>query len=208
MWESGSHTSLAAPVGVHWVEVACNERGAIARRSDGEVEVLGSTSGFLVEPEPMRPGRSYVQVASGHLTHAAVVGATSTYVTFGDGCGGSLPPSQLVPFDTPQVGKVFEVSVTNLPVDVAFVGYSQTALPTPFPLQALGMPGCFAHIAYQGLIAVAGSGGRAQWSWSVPDVASLIGQGFVNQAVVLDPGSNTGVVVSAAARGVIGGTRN
>ena len=78
--------------------------------------------------------------------------------------------------------------------------------PLPQRLDPLGMPGCSAHVSPDAVLFVAGSGGEAKFTITVPYQPSLLGLRFYNQAFVLDPAANAlGAVVSDAAAALIGG---
>jgi hypothetical protein len=89
---------------------------------------------------------------------------------------------------------------------LGFTNASWALGPLPFDLGAFGMPGCQLQVDPAGTLFVAGSGGRAVWTFTVPNRAALLGLQFHNQAGVVDPGANAaGFTVSNAGAGVIGG---
>lgn len=194
----------ALPFGVYYVEVDAGESGTSLRSSDGEVEVCGYVDWNADHVPPLDPGTSYVQVRTDSRLVTARVGPTSTYVSFAHGCAGSQQAARLVPMDTPHIGKVQEVNICDLPQNVAFLlfGWSRTA---PVSLTALGMPGCSSTVSTDGAYFLAGQNGMASYRLPIPNLPSLVGLHFFNQALVLDPGANPlGAVVSDAAEGVIG----
>jgi hypothetical protein len=141
------------------------------------------------------------------------VAAASSYELYGTGCDGSLGPPQLAAIGgaTPWAGAPFGVQITHLPATgLGFVslGFSRTswgALPLPFDLGAVGMPGCWLRTSTDVATPVAIVAGRARWALNIPAAPSLGGLEFHNQALVVDPGINPlGVVVSNGGRGVIG----
>jgi len=195
------------PFGVYYVEAETGMGPTVLRRSDGEVVVCGTVAypySFLTIVPPLEPGTSYVQVSCSGGNIGARVGPTCTYVSFAPGCAGSRPATRLVPRDTPRIGKTLQVTLFDLPVDVAVLamGWQQTA---PISLASLGMPGCNWHTSLDATMALVGQGGQAKWLLPIPDASSLVGIRFYNQAVVLDPAATGfGAVVSNAAEGVVG----
>ncbi|MFY9341702.1 MAG: hypothetical protein WAT39_04390 [Planctomycetota bacterium] len=191
----------ALPAGVSYVQVAADTNQLIGRRSDGRVAVGGS---YGVFPAPLWPGESFVDVSVGGDSFLVRVGPTSTYVTYGNGCAGTRPASRLVPHDTPAIGMTHRVTVLDLPQSLAVMvfGWNRVA---PVSLGALGLSGCFQHVAIDGTAVITGSANNAMFEIPIPAVLSLIGVSFTNQAIVFDPGANPlGLVVSDAAEGVIG----
>ncbi len=207
-WGSNA-TVPALPTGVSYVELAIGDRHAVARRSDGTAVTWGSTQPARISAAPiLPPGRSYLRVAaSDQDCSAALIGSESRYVGFATGCPGSLPPSRIVPGDTPQIGKTFPALLTNLPTNLALLGFGwQRQLP-PTPLATLGMPGCSAHIVADAIVPISGTAHEAPFSLPIPFLPGLLGLKFYNQAIVLDPAANNplGAVVGEAMEGVIGG---
>jgi hypothetical protein len=156
-------------------------------------------------------GLAYRAIAAASHGVFASVGAASSYVTFGGGCAGSLPPSRLVPRDTPRIGATLEVRLANLPANAAFLiaGTSTTTStlgPLPLDLGALGMPGCSLRVSNDFVRFLVGSGGSASHALAIPNSLALVGARFYQQALVLDPaaGNVLGAVVSDAAAAVIG----
>ncbi len=65
--------------------------------------------------------------------------------------------------------------------------------------------GCTWQVALDATGPIVGNGGQAVWELPIPDLPSLVGLVFYNQALVLDPAANTlGAVVSDVAMGVVG----
>lgn len=193
------------PAGVTYVEVSGGIHHVVARRSDGEVVVCGYTLNNREHMvPPLDPGTSYVQVSGGFLASAARVGPTSTYVTFANGCAGTLPAPRLIPMDTPRIGAELPIHLFDLPANAAFLAFGWNRTP-PVSLASIGMPGCSLHISLDALAFVAGQNTVGTFTLSIPDVPSLVGLRFHHQALVLDPGANTlGAVVSGAAEGIVG----
>ena len=197
----------ALPPGVVYVDIACGHRFTVARRSDGQVVSWGiNASNATHYVPPLAPGTSYLRISVNFHTSSGLVGAESTYVTFAEGCRGSLPPSRLIPHDTPQIGKTMPVLLDRLPIDAAVLVMGWSALP-PVSLDGIGMPDCRANVAPDTTVLLAGNNGSALWELSIPEQVSLLGTRFYNQAIVLDPsaGNVLGAVMSAAAEGVVGG---
>jgi hypothetical protein len=195
----------ALPPGVVYVEISSGDSHILARRSDGRVAVCGVGFQWGQDMIPdLAPGESAVQVSAQYDQSMMRVGPTSTYVTYANGCPGSLPASRLVPRDTPRIGSPLKVTLLDLPQSAAFLllGWGQTA---PVSLAGLGMPGCFQHVTTDGALFVLGQNQQAHWELAIPDWLGLVGFRFYNQAVVLDPMANAlGAVVSDAAEAVIG----
>jgi alpha-tubulin suppressor-like RCC1 family protein len=197
------------PFGVSYVEAAGGNLQFALRRSDGEVvmcgDVGGTSFGWLSVVPALEPGTSYLQVSASAENTAARVGPTRTYVSFAPGCAGSRPATRLIPRDTPFVGGTHEVRLFDLPANVALLamGFQRTS---PLTLGWIGMPGCAWHVSLDATIALVGQGNQAVWELPIPDVSSLVGLRFYNQALVLDPaaGNAFGAIVSNAAEGVIG----
>lgn len=192
------------PSGVAYVQIDAYGNLLLARRSDGLVTVAYGPGGNAAPVPTPWPGESIVEVRASLYDSAVRIGPTSTYVTYAAGCAGTLPPSRLVPRDTPAIGLLHRVTVFDLPENLAVMvfGWGRTA---PTPLAALGMPGCFAHVTIDASVALVGAAGVARVDVPIPNVSALIGVAFTNQAIVFDAAANAaGLVVSDAAEGVIG----
>ncbi|MEZ6036770.1 MAG: hypothetical protein R3F29_04780 [Planctomycetota bacterium] len=193
----------ALPPGVVYVELAASTYALAARRSDGQLVVYAS-SYLNGDPPTLLDGESFVDLEMSGYRAVARFGPTATYVGYGDGCGGTLPASRLVPRETPRIGRDFELSVFDLPQDLAVLVTGWSAVP-PTPLDALGMPGCVQHVSLDLPLLLLGTDGVAELSLPIPDHSSLLGATFVQQAIVLDAAANAaGLVVSQATRGVVG----
>jgi hypothetical protein len=151
------------------------------------------------------PGFTYLQVGAGNV---ARIGPQSTYVSFANGCAGSLPAARLVPLDTPRIGASLRVTLENLPANIAFLlqGFDNQNAPLGIDLAAFGMPGCALHTSIDTITLLFGSGGRAASAITVPGDAAFLGLHFYQQAFVLDAASGNalGAVMSDAAMGVVG----
>lgn len=137
----------------------------------------------------------------------------AVYGNFGTGCNGSNnQPPRLSTADRPWIGDAFELTLDQLPASTGlallYTGFSNTtwnSVPLPLPLAGLGMPGCTLLIAPQVPAAIFPSGGAGSWTLPLPDLASLIGIRFFNQAVVFDAGANAaGATVSNGGDGTVG----
>jgi len=134
------------------------------------------------------------------------------WVMNGVPCAGTAGRPHLAPLPAarPVVGGPFGLELTSVrDGPVLFVtGFSTTTwsgVPLPAPLDALGMPGCTAYGSVERCDLATAVLGRATLSLPVPNMPSLVGLTFVNQAVAADPGRNAfGAVVSNAGIGVIG----
>lgn len=203
IWGNTSYSSVPAlPFGVSYVGVS----GPMARRSDGQVEVLTWVTGSLSLPPP--PGGSYMEVADG----IARIGPTSTYVTFAAGCPGSRPTTRLLPRNTPRIGAELTVALRDLPLHVAGLctGTSRSWSPTfgtlPNNLAWLGMPSCSVAIDPAVLSLVVGANHSGTFRITIPYTSVLVGVEFHQQALVPDAaaGNAFGAVLSDAATGVVG----
>lgn len=194
----------APPAGVAYVQVAADTSLLIARRSDGKVAI---GAGYWHQTQPVLlpgTGESFVEVSAGGDSFVVRVGPPSTYVTYANGCAGTRAASRLVPHDTPAIGQTHRVTVFDLPQSLAVMVFGWNRI-APIPFGALGLSGCFQHVAIGGTTVIAGGANQATLEIPIPLVLSLVGTSFVNQAIVFDPAANPlGLVVSDAAEGVIG----
>ncbi|HEX5054438.1 MAG TPA: hypothetical protein VFZ65_21850 [Planctomycetota bacterium] len=205
-WGSGLFNAPPLPAGLSYVEVECGRIHAVARRSDGVVVTWGYPSNAT--PVPLvPPGRSFLRIAANWESSAGLIGSASRYVPAGTGCAGSLPPSCLIPRDTPQIGRTLPVLLTNLPTGTALMVFGWNSLRPGVSLTALGLPGCKAHVSLDAAALVSGPGTEAQFALTVPYDPMLVGLQFANQALVFDPaaGNPFAAVVSEAMLGTIGG---
>jgi hypothetical protein len=101
-------------------------------------------------------------------------------------------------------------TVGNLPLSVAIVtmGFSDTTFgpyALPLDLGFLGMPNCILRSAPETIVFVPGAGGSATFSLAVPNLNSMRGLVFFQQAAAIDPAANPlGVTLTNAVRGVVG----
>jgi hypothetical protein len=194
------------PVGVSYVEIAGWDAVLAARRSDGSVVAWTALPGWNFDAPPLAPGTAYIDVSAAVDVVAGVVGPTSTYVSFASGCPGSTAVPQLVPRDTPRIGRTLPVLISPLPANLAFLVAGWTRLAQPLDLASLGMPGCFVHIQGDAVALVGGVGGIGRFEMTIPNTSALKGLRFHQQALVLDPQAPNpaGAVLSDAAEAVIG----
>ncbi|MGB3967921.1 MAG: hypothetical protein WBO45_14400 [Planctomycetota bacterium] len=138
---------------------------------------------------------------------------TATYVPFGVGCSGTLgaPTLAAQAGSRPALGSTFTAVAGGLPLNLAVLqlGLSNTLMggtvPLPFPLAAIGMPGCFLLVDPVVSLVLSGAGNSATWSWPVPGTPSLFGAQFFSQAFPLDPPANSlGFSASNGAVGTLG----
>ena len=135
------------------------------------------------------------------------------YELHGAGCAGtsgmpSLAPTQ--PWSLPWLGDTLAGTITNLPTSMAIVttGFSDTSfgsLTLPLDLGALGLPGCLLRCSPLAPTLVSGAGGIASFSLPIPNISTMRGLTFFQQALVLDPAANPlGATLSNSIRGVVG----
>ncbi|MCA8974069.1 MAG: hypothetical protein KDC98_05070 [Planctomycetes bacterium] len=213
-WGWNSYPSYTAapptlPFGTYFVEVTSGASADVCavRSSDGRVYLVGSVYLGHWQTPPLEAGTSYVDIAGGgDFDIVTRVGPTSTYVGFAAGCSGSLPAARLVPRDTPHIDSIHEVTVFELPQNMAIMVFGWTAMSTPVSLGQYGMPGCTAHVPADAAYLISGQDNQARSRLTIPNLPGLVGLHFYNQAFVLDSnaGNPLGAVVSDAAEGVIG----
>lgn len=136
----------------------------------------------------------------------------ASWFAFGVGCRGKagVPALTNVLADTPRLGQAFSASVTNLGDSLAVIGFlgfsneTYGALRLPFDLAPIGMPSCELLVAADTTSILTNASGTARWDLAIPNVASLLGIRFYQQAFVLDASANTlGAIVSNAGYAVI-----
>jgi hypothetical protein len=135
------------------------------------------------------------------------------HAPFGIGCAGSAgtPALAAASDQRPWVGEPFTLELTRLPANAPalfMLGSSKTswgAVPLPFALDPLGMPGCAWLVAGDLAVPAGSIGGTAQLKLGIPADAALIGRAFFDQALVADPPANAlGITASNATAGRIG----
>ncbi|HEX5051693.1 MAG TPA: hypothetical protein VFZ65_07980 [Planctomycetota bacterium] len=195
------------PFGVYYVEADSggNGKALVARRSDGSLVVWGQPWHQQEHVPALAPGQSWLEIDVGLDTVVARYGPESTYVSFAAGCAGSQPASRLIPHDTPRIGTTLRVEIDHLPQNLAVLVGSWNRIPGGMSLAPYGLPGCTTHVPVDSTAVLVGSGGWARHELSIPPLLALVGAVLYEQAVVLDSAGNSlGVVVSDAARMVIG----
>jgi hypothetical protein len=194
------------PFGVYYVEVDCGNYTAIWRRSDGTVSVSGSV-GYAQDRLPnLEPGTSYLGVSANWDTVSGRVGSTCTYVSFAQGCAGSQQAARLVPRDTPRIGKLHEITVFDLPQNLAVLGMGFSRPPQPVSLAGSACPAAACTSTSTPWRCCRASGTARSSVCPSLRGRQLVGLRFYQQALVLDPaaGNPAGAVMSNAAEGVIG----
>lgn len=195
------------PWGTYYVDVDCDDFVVWLRRSDGQIVTAGLSGASRPENQPpvLDAGTSYLDLDAGLWNAAARVGPLCHYIGLHPGCAGSRPASRLVPRDTPRIGRTLEVTLFDLPNDVALMamGFGRV---TPFDLGALGMPGCELAVRVDAVVGLSGTGSQARFDLPIPDQASLLGLRFFHQALVLDlqAANPLGAVLSDAMEGIVG----
>lgn len=137
---------------------------------------------------------------------------TASYTTFGSGCAGSNGVPALQPQNVPALGSAFRLDVVNLPagggVAVLVLGLSNSSwnsLPLPLDLTIIGLPGCTALCSVDFTTLLFHASGLATWTLPVPNLPTLGGMQFFNQAVSLDAAAPrpVGAALSNGGHGVI-----
>lgn len=124
------------------------------------------------------------------------------YVPHGHGCPGSVgtPVLTNAQYSLPWLGDTFTAEVRAASAGATVVLMTGFFAPPPVSLAPFGMPGCdwFVSNDVPGLL-FANAAGVASWSLRVPNLPSLIGAIFYQQAFVVDAVNAAGAVVSNAA---------
>ncbi len=137
---------------------------------------------------------------------------TGGFGFFAAGCPTTAGPSHIASSDGfgPRLGRTLVTELSNVPVSspgiFAVIGLdrSSTVLgPLPLDLSPYGMPGCQLHVRDD---VVRFHGGATSFSMAIPNAPYLLGLGFYQQAVILDPLLNNAAraAISDAAAAVIG----
>ena len=192
----------------HWSNLAVPDANGVSMSPDGQRVAVASTDTFLSAPSEVK----VVDAATGQLLKTVGLSSmwnvyttawqdqspVADYQLFGAGCAGSAGVPTLAPQagSRPALGGVLQLQITGLPSGGALVatGLSATTtssgLPLPLDLSALGMTGCSQLVDTTALEFVIGLSGTATWSFPVPNVPSLFGATFFNQAFPFDPAAN------------------
>ncbi len=126
------------------------------------------------------------------------------------GCAGTMAAATIDTVSRPQLGGLFSVNVTNLPLSYAdlIIGLSNTTSPfgpLPLGLAPFGLSGCSAYVSPDLIFPVGGAANTANFSVGLPPDPALQCLQFFMQAIVYDPAANTlGFVMSDAGAGVMG----
>ena len=125
------------------------------------------------------------------------------YGPIGIGCSGPAGVPTLSSTSVPWIGDQFAVMVGPLPSNpVAAVVYGLTLLQTPIDLFVIGAPGCMVYESVDVTIPLPATG---QLAIQIPNVPSLVGGAFYNQAAAVSPGANLlGLITSNAAAARLG----
>jgi hypothetical protein len=203
----------------------------VNRESDGTWEWDGTT--WLERFPTLRPparirhelvfdsARRQIVLFGGGAFGSSPFGDTWTYGTtapashspYGAGCLGSAgtPDIALAPGREPWIGDSLELAITRLPpgqpaaLNLGFSRTSWQGLALPFPLGAIGMPGCDLLVGPDLTCPLANPAGSATFPLRIPFDPRYIGLPFFDQALVLDPGANAlGVIVSNGGAGKVG----
>lgn len=129
---------------------------------------------------------------------------SNSWEPFGVGCPGSSGTPSLSLVSAPRINSTFSLRVSNMPTGggglLMLLGLSNTVAsfgPLPYPLDAIGAPGCLLLTDAFGFSVLTHTNGTATHNQPIPNDAQLIGMHFYNQAIVADPGINAaGAVVS------------
>ena len=126
---------------------------------------------------------------------------------FGQGCPGSngIPTLQLA--SIPAIGSTFALDVINVPTAPSLwlmsIGLSNTNDPAfgtlPWDMTPLGAPGCSILSSIGDISIRSHNGGTASYTVPLPNLPTLTGVSFMNQAFLLDAATNgLGVIASNA----------
>ncbi len=197
------------PAGVVYVDISSGDNFMLARRSDGAVVHWGNDQWFQDRIPPIPLGMSCLGIDAGvgnGSQSSAIYGPRSTYVTFANGCAGTLPPARLIPQDTPRIGDTLVVRMFDLPAHAALLAFGWNRVTQPVALTQYGLTGCALHINIDSAWFLAGADHTVRFELPIPYFTGLVGLEFYHQALVLDPTANpAGAVVSDAAHAYVGG---
>ncbi len=130
----------------------------------------------------------------------------ASWFPFGTGCAGSagLPTLTAVSGDRPISGQNFQTQLGNLHASVAHCIGVFGLKRADLNLALFGLPGCMLHTESIAIFPLTATQGVASWTLFVPQVPELLGLGFVQQAIVFEPGVNQyGFVLTNAGAGII-----
>jgi hypothetical protein len=155
------------------------------------------------------------RVWNGTIYYCGGGNGVASYGRFGKGCVGTNAKAPALAASTgslPKINAAFSLSLTDLPTAggpvVVALGGSKTiwgALPLPFDLAVISMPGCSALCDPLVTFNVTNTAGTASLTLPIPNSAALLMATFYNQAYVIDNGANPlGLTASNGGEGVIG----
>ncbi len=129
------------------------------------------------------------------------------FESFGQGCAGAMPAPAFSPVMLPVVGQTYVQQIINLPLSSAFhvLGFNNqtSALGTlPLNLGFVGAPGCFLRVRPDSSIFLAGSQNSVTFALPIPNLPTLVGMRFYEQAAALDPTANALGLTTSPAYGV------
>ena len=139
----------------------------------------------------------YSIAVSNGVDDLKVVVSTAAAEVKGVGCDGlTLTPT----VSTPWVGNAgFGFNIGGVQQVVSFVGLGTGILPTGFPLDGIGMPGCTGYTGLDlGLFVAspAAPGGIGMLAFPIPTNPALAGAQFATQAVALSTATSLGLSAS------------
>jgi hypothetical protein len=131
----------------------------------------------------------------------------ASFVSYGQGCAGSAgtPALTAAPYSLPWLGDTFRSRVDAVPATGAGAVFVTGFASTPAQsLAPFGMAGCASYVTLDSSQFVLATAGIAEWSIQIPANMALAGWLLYQQALVLDPASPGGAVVSNAASATVG----
>ena len=133
------------------------------------------------------------------------------YQQFGDGCTGSLGIPTITPTGALQLGNTLSLQFDNLPQHAAilvtgFSNFTSSLGSLPIDLALIGAPNCALAVSPEITVPLSGTGNRATYSLTVPNLPALDGLAIYHQALVPDTaaGNALGAVLSDAWGGMVG----
>jgi hypothetical protein len=113
--------------------------------------------------------------------------AAMPFSTFADGF-----PLRLLASARPVTGTTIDLRTTDVPAGTGFglLLFAFTAVQPPLPLGAIGMPGCFQHVALGGTLPLFPAGASVSLPLSIPAGSALAGVRIQYQSAVFANGRN------------------